>query len=126
MSRWSRWARRMERKSRKIREGEGNLSSERFPSPSLKPSPFPPKTFDFIESLLLVFRVDEKLFHRYGWEEFFIWGYWCCPYWREGGQLYWRMYRFIIFIIIIIIIIFFFFFFFFFFFSEEKESPRIA
>ena len=41
----------------------------------------------------------------------------------EGGQLYWRMYRFII---IIIIIIFFFFFFFFFFFSEEKESPRIA
>ena len=40
----------------------------------------------------------------------------------EGGQLYWRMYRFII----IIIIIFFFFFFFFFFFSEEKESPRIA
>ena len=44
----------------------------------------------------------------------------------EGGQLYWRMYRFIIiiffFIIIIIIIIFFFFFFF----SEEKESPRIA
>ncbi|MFQ9490543.1 MAG: hypothetical protein ACLR0N_06020 [Bilophila wadsworthia] len=70
MSRWSRWARRMERKSRKIREGEGNLSEERFPSPSLKPSPFPPKTFDFIESLLLVFRVDEKLFHRYGWEEF--------------------------------------------------------
>ena len=44
----------------------------------------------------------------------------------EGGQLYWRMYRFIIIIIIIIIIIFFFFFFFFFFFSEEKESPRIA
>ena len=40
---------------------------------------------------------------------------------RGGGQLYWRMYRFII-----IIIIFFFFFFFFFFFSEEKESPRIA
>lgn len=37
----------------------------------------------------------------------------------EGGQLYWRMYRFIIIIIII-------FFFFFFFFSEEKESPRIA
>ena len=47
---------------------------------------------------------------------------------ERGGQLYWRMYRFIIFIIfiIIIIIIFFFFFFFFFFFSEEKESPRIA
>ena len=43
---------------------------------------------------------------------------------ERGGQLYWRMYRFIIFIIIIII--FFFFFFFFFFFSEEKESPRIA
>ena len=42
---------------------------------------------------------------------------------ERGGQLYWRMYRFIIFIIIIII---FFFFFFFFFFSEEKESPRIA
>ena len=42
---------------------------------------------------------------------------------ERGGQLYWRMYRFIIFIIIII---FFFFFFFFFFFSEEKESPRIA
>ena len=41
---------------------------------------------------------------------------------ERGGQLYWRMYRFIIFIIIII----FFFFFFFFFFSEEKESPRIA
>ena len=41
---------------------------------------------------------------------------------ERGGQLYWRMYRFIIFIIIIII----FFFFFFFFFSEEKESPRIA
>ena len=41
---------------------------------------------------------------------------------ERGGQLYWRMYRFIIFIIII----FFFFFFFFFFFSEEKESPRIA
>lgn len=32
----------------------------------------------------------------------------------EGGQLYWRMYRFIIIIIIFI------------FFSEEKESPRIA
>ena len=46
---------------------------------------------------------------------------------ERGGQLYWRMYRFIIIIfIIIIIIIFFFFFFFFFFFSEEKESPRIA
>ena len=43
---------------------------------------------------------------------------------ERGLQLYWRMYRFIIFIIIIII--FFFFFFFFFFFSEEKESPRIA
>ena len=42
---------------------------------------------------------------------------------ERGGQLYWRMYRFII---IFIIIIFFFFFFFFFFFSEEKESPRIA
>ena len=37
---------------------------------------------------------------------------------ERGGQLYWRMYRFIIIIIIII--------FFFFFFSEEKESPRIA
>lgn len=34
----------------------------------------------------------------------------------EGGQLYWRMYRFIIIFFIIII----------FFFSEEKESPRIA
>ena len=46
---------------------------------------------------------------------------------ERGGQLYWRMYRFIIFIIIIIIIIiFFFFFFFFFFFSEEKESPCIV
>lgn len=33
----------------------------------------------------------------------------------EGGQLYWRMYRFIIIIFFIII-----------FFSEEKESPRIA
>ncbi|WP_303216272.1 hypothetical protein, partial [Bilophila wadsworthia] len=52
-----------------------------------KPAPFPPKTFDLIESLLLVFRVDEKLFHRYGWEEFFIWGYWCCPYWRGGAAL---------------------------------------
>ena len=44
---------------------------------------------------------------------------------ERGGQLYWRMYRFIIFIIIIIIFIFFFFFFFFFF-SEEKESPCIV
>ena len=43
---------------------------------------------------------------------------------ERGGQLYWRMYRFIIFIIIIIIFIFFFFFFFFF--SEEKESPCIV
>lgn len=41
---------------------------------------------------------------------------------ERGGQLYWRMYRFIIiiFIIIIFIIIIIFFF------SEEKESPRIA
>ncbi len=109
--------------AKRIREGEGNLSSERFPSPSLKPSPFPPRTFDFIESLLSVFRVDEKLFQRYGWKEFFYLGILVLSVLERGLQLHWRMYRFIIIFIIIIIIIIFFFFFFF---SEEKENPCIV
>ncbi|MFR8579275.1 hypothetical protein [Bilophila wadsworthia] len=67
MSRWSRWVRRMERKSRKNKGGGREPFFRKVPFPP-KPSPFLPKTFDY-ESLLLVFRVDEKLFHRYGWEE---------------------------------------------------------
>ena len=39
-------------------EGEENLSEERFSSPSPNPTPSTPKTFDLIESLLLVFSVD--------------------------------------------------------------------
>ena len=41
----------------KIGEGEGNLSKERFPSPSPNLSPPSPKTFYLIESLLPVFPV---------------------------------------------------------------------
>lgn len=38
-----------------IGEGRGNLSKERFPLPSLKPTPLLPKTFTFIESLFAAF-----------------------------------------------------------------------
>ena len=44
----------------KIGEGEGNLSKERFPSPSPNLSPSSPKTFDLIESPLPVFPVKTK------------------------------------------------------------------
>ena len=44
----------------RIGEGEGNLSKERFPSPSPNLSPSSPKTFDLIESPLPVFPVKTK------------------------------------------------------------------
>lgn len=49
------WAIRLLKLCRDIGEGRGNLSEERFPPLPQAPSSLPPKTFDFIESLLAVF-----------------------------------------------------------------------
>ena len=45
----------------KIGEGKGKLSEESFPFPSPNPSLSSSKTFDFIESLFMVFRVDSVM-----------------------------------------------------------------
>ena len=47
-------------REQKIGAGEGNLSKERFPSPSPNLPPSSPKTFDLIESPLPVFPVKTK------------------------------------------------------------------